>query len=172
MPHYGRGDIGNRLIITAMNPAKIQLNLTCEELEQLTRMIYLAQYVIDSSADVYEHKAAMKTLMEKVFQLGYEHIPVSGLCQKSLDDEPDDLYSHTIKMEEEAEPVLQAFCDDVFYECISNELAWRDFKEKYGYVSSNTLWDNPVLNDYLESLKDFYLTELAENGLLRMRVTV
>src|SRR6266540_2702238 len=123
-----------------MKKDNLQLPLSEEELAELVRMLYLARFVISACDDVYEHMQVMEALMEKVFKLGYECIPSSGLCERSLPDEGDDHYSFTMKTENENAALLDAFSDEVFYDSISSQLANRDFEEKYGNVSAETLY--------------------------------
>jgi hypothetical protein len=154
-----------------MESKNVQLSLSPEELEELTRMVYIAQFVIDTSADVYATFPIMEALCEKINKLGYEFIPGSGLCEKALPDEAAaESYSHTIKMEEECQAVLDAFGDEVFYECISTQLADSDFIEKYGKVETETFYNTKALYDSYFALESFYEEELRENGLSRLRV--
>jgi hypothetical protein len=156
-----------------MKSKTVQLSLSPEELEELTKLVYIAQFVISASEDVYSSLRIMESLREKINKLGYEYMPESGLCEKALPDEDkSESYSHTIKMEEECEAVLQAFGDELFYETISKELTDRDFIEKYGKVETETFYKTKALYDSYFAIESFYEEELRENGLSRLRVIV
>jgi hypothetical protein len=48
-----------------MENSEITLTLTVKQLAELTKMVYLAQYVVDCCEDVYAHLSTFKTVQKK-----------------------------------------------------------------------------------------------------------
>ena len=155
-----------------MKKGKMQLLLSDDELQELARLLYLAQFVVDSSHDVYDRKELMNSLLEKVNNLAFERLEITVGRDVQTSSRNVRFFSFIQNMEEESYSVLQAFGDELYYENISEELADRDFKEKYGHVETEALFFNKSLYESLENLRYFYRTELEENSLSRLRLVV
>ncbi len=150
-----------------MEQPSIALSLSKEELAELTKMAYISQYVFDCCDDIYPCMETFNSLRRKINKLATEAIPESGLAE--INELHAVKFTHTIKMEEEILPVLDAFGDECFNDRVVSTLANRDLKEKYGEGIEN-LFFIKELNNWFEDVLEMYEEEIENNGLNRLRL--
>lgn len=149
---------------------EIKFEATKEELAEIAKISYVAQFVIDSSGKhgtgykypgIDTFNAALRIMNKMLCQ----YIPESGLVE--ADERNTDIFTHTIQMENECEPLLQEFGEFEFLDALCTKLAERDYAEQYKGLS-NQITDIGV--DVFQILFDNNMEELSEYGLSRLRI--
>jgi len=148
---------------------EVKFEASKEELEELAKMAFVAQFVFDSSgkfSDGYKYPfmkqfgAALRTVNKLLVQ----HIPESGLVE--VDERSEQRFTHTIKMEEACEKVLLEFGESCFLEELCKQITDRDYTEKY----KGSLEDvSSFSSDIYHILHEGNMKELEENGVSRLR---
>jgi hypothetical protein len=95
---------------------ELTLNLEKEEFVELAKMIYIAQYVVDSSGPFsrgykYPHFAALKNTQRRMNEALLQVIGNSGFVEEEKNNFGEK-YTHTIKMEQEMFDVLEEFIQE------------------------------------------------------------
>jgi hypothetical protein len=147
------------------------LDATAEELEELAKMAYVAQFVFDSSGTFsdgykYPYTAVFDAALRKLNKAMLTLIPHSGLLE--VDEQNNNVFTHTMEMEVHCKKVLDTFSNDSYLECICTELTRRDYKEKVGEEDDDMIIFGP--GDVFTILYDNNMKELKANGLKRLRI--
>ncbi len=147
------------------------LDAADEELEELAKMAYVAQFVFDSSgkySNSYKYpgievfKVALRKLNKALLPL----IQQSHLLE--VDEQSNKVFTHTMEMEKICKKILDTFSKDCYLERVCTELTRRDYIEKGG----NSYTEEIILglNEVYTILYNNNMAELRQNGLSRFRV--
>ena len=146
---------------------ELKIELDKNEIAELTKMSFIAQFVISSSGvsghgDRYRHMEIFTSALRELDNAILPLIPERGLLEMD-NDRP----MHTPKMEEEMMPVLKAFMQDTFLEQICTTVSRREYTEEYGMVEDITMMtaDSLYAIIYNNNWK-----ELEKNGLKNFRL--
>lgn len=95
---------------------ELTLNLEKEEFVELATMVYIAQYVVDSSGIhshgyKYPHFSVFKNTQRRMNQALLQVIADSGFVEEEQNP-MGEKYTHTIKMEQEMFDVLEEFIQE------------------------------------------------------------
>lgn len=150
---------------------EVKLDLTKDELVEIAKMTFLAQFVMDSSgthSTDYKYpnlekfldvlRELNKTLLPYIKE--YDLLEVDGRMPR--------VFTHTMRMEDEMAPVLEQFSDDSFLERICKAITDREYIEDYDGVNLGLqiIGDNGIYDIlYQNNLK-----ELKQNGLKNVRL--
>ena len=149
---------------------EIKFEASKEELAELAKMVYIAHFVVSSSGKFglgYKYpllnifNAADRVLNKMLLQ----YIPESGLVE--VDEQSDNIFTHTMQMEKECEAILNENKEDGFLERVCNELTNRDFIELYDGTPDSA---SRIVSDVYQVLYDSNEKELKEHRLKRLKV--
>lgn len=150
---------------------QLTLDATADELEELAKMAYVAQFVFDSSGEFsdsykYPYTAVFEAALRKLNKALLPLIPESRLLE--ADEQSNNVFTHTIEMEIHCKKILDTFSEDSYLESICTELTRRDYIEKGG---------NPNTEEIILGLSEVYtilynnnMAELKQYGLSRFKV--
>jgi hypothetical protein len=148
---------------------QVTFEATTAELEQLAKMAYIAQYVFDSSGkfstgfkypDMPVFDSALRILTKTLLQA----MPGTELLE--VDERSDNIFTHTIQMEEECGKILQEFGETVHFQKVCTELTRRDYIEKGGNPEDAVIGHNTIYTILYNS----NMAELKQYGLSRFKI--
>ncbi len=148
---------------------EVKFEASKEELEELAKMAFVAQFVFDSSgkfSDGYKYpfmkqfEAALRTVNKLLVQ----HIPQSGLVE--VDEISASKFTHTIQMEEACEKVLLEFGESCFLEELCKQITDRNYTEEYKGSLENAF---TFSSDVYRILYQNNEKELKESGVNKLR---
>jgi hypothetical protein len=148
---------------------QLTIDATTEELEELAKMAYVAQFVFDSSGRVsknykYPCMAVFDQALRKLNKALLPLIPNAGLLE--VDEKSDMVFTHTIEMEVHCNKIVEQFSRDTYLNSVCSELTRRDYREKTGHPSPGVIFPGDVYS----ILYDNNMEELKQNGLKRLRI--
>jgi hypothetical protein len=148
---------------------QLTIDATTEELEELAKMAYVAQFVFDSSGKFsdsykYPYTALFDAALRKLNKALLPLIPHSKLLE--LDEQSDNVFTHTLEMEVHCKKVLDTFSNDSYLESICSEVTTRDYEEKTSQPAPEIIFPGDVYS----ILYDNNMEELKQNGLKRLRI--
>ncbi len=145
------------------------VDATADELEELAKMAYVAQFVFDSSGEfttgysypkIKEFDAALRTLNKALLQA----LPNTKLLE--IDEGNSNVFTHTIQMENECRPILQEFSNDTYIERVCTEITTRDYIEQGGTLETAS----SLYSDVFKILYKRNKVELKQYGLSRFKL--
>lgn len=149
---------------------EIKFEISKEELAELAKMAYVAQFVFDSSGKFstgYKYPlmgtfdAALRTFNKMLWQ----NIPESGLME--IDEQHESVFTHTIQMENACNEVLNEYGNSEFLERVCKQLTDRDYEEQYNGIADSVA---SVTGDVYRILYNNNMEELQQNNLRRLRI--
>ncbi len=149
---------------------KIKFEISKEELAELAKMAYVAQFFFDSSGKFstgykYPHTVTFNAALRIFNKMLWQYIPESNLAE--LDEENEDVFTHTMQMEDDCYKVLNEYGNSEFLEKVCKQLTDRDYEEQYNGSANSSA---SITSDVYPILYDNNMEELQHNGFKRLRV--
>ena len=148
---------------------QLTIDATTEELEELAKMGYVAQYVYDSSGKVsqnykYPCMAVFEQALRKLNKALLPLIPHSSLLE--IDEKREMIFTHTFEMEVHCTKIVEQFAEDTYIDRVCTELTRRDYIEQGGNSKPVILG----LSEVYTILYNNNMAELKANGLSRFKL--
>lgn len=149
---------------------EIKFEISKEELAELAKMAYVAQFVFDSSGKFstgykYPLMGTFDAALRVFNKMLWQHIPESGLVE--IDEQHESVFTHTMQMEKQCNDVLNEFGSFDFLEKVCKQLTDRDYEEQYNGSANSSA---SITSDVYPILYDNNMEELQHNGFKRLRV--
>ncbi len=142
-----------------------------EELEELAKMAYVAQFVFDSSGEhstgyKYPHMQTVNSALRIINKALLPLIPHSHLLE--VDGHNDNVFTHSIEMEKHCSKLIETYAKDCYLERICGELTTRDYIEKGGNPDTEQIILG--VSEVFTILYNKNMAELKQYGLSRFRL--
>jgi hypothetical protein len=155
---------------------ELKIELTKDEMAELAKMAYIAQYVMDSSGPHaqsshyrYPNLPLFKNTLQLLYRAMLQQMPQTELLEVN---EKNKTILSSIKIENEIRPVFHQFEQDGFLSTICTAITDRDYTEEYGGGDDNSEGPAPVMGDnsVYDILYQNNWKELKRNGLKNFRL--
>jgi len=150
---------------------QITLDMTDAQMLELAKIIYVANFVFDSSdarvskGYAYPHMDTFNKTMRIVNKALMPYLRESRYLE--VDEKSDITFTHTIKMEPECEKILNQFGEDDYHNRVCSAITRRDYAEQYGGDDEGGMYFE---NSPFDILYKHNMEELKEYGLDRFRI--
>lgn len=149
---------------------EIKFEISKEELAELAKMAYVAQFVFDSSGKFstgykYPLMDTFDAALRIFNKMLWQNIAESGLIE--IDEQHESVFTHTMQMEQDCNEVLNEYGNFEFLERLCKQLTDRDYEEQYN-GTPNSL--ESVTSDVYRILYNNNMEELEQNNLKRLRI--
>lgn len=139
----------------------MKINLTKEEYQTLLEMIYLSDWVLHAfTSDSKDENKNHKILQKKLLAL-HKEIQAEDLLAQFQSNEFDE-YMHA--------NYLEKYNENVFWEMLIDQLAFRDLTKKIGMDAFNKL-DPLEKIEKIEVFREKYAKEFEKNQLDNVKIT-
>ncbi len=143
---------------------QLTIDATPEELEELAKMAYVAQFIFDSSGKFstgfkYSNMPIFKQALRKINKALLQAMPDIEILE--LDEKNENVFTHSIKMEPACREILLQFSEDTYLNRVCTELTRRDYRKKTGQPTPEIIFPGGVYS----ILYDNNMAELKANGL-------
>jgi len=150
---------------------EVKFEASKAELIELSKMAYIAQYVVDSSGRFstgyhYLYLKEFESALRLFNKMLLQHIGDVGLLE--VDEQSQDIFTHTMLMEDECQKVMAEFQKACFIEELCDGLTDRDHDEQYGVKMREGGFR--IYDEAYQILHDKNMRELKTHGLKRLRI--
>lgn len=141
---------------------KIEFSKT--QYKTLLLLTYLGDWVINAHKfDIPDDD--VKELLQKI----YRHHEECGEMDLVDKDENDGTYWTTRDLDDLAQPYIEEYDDESFWDELGYRLAERDFFDEYGEDGANKMTKEERIAN-IEDRKDYYYDEFERNGLENLNI--
>jgi len=145
---------------------EITLSFSPDELRELAKQLHLARYFLITCD--YDNESMVDDIMTRVCATGFaEAFETDGFRHGGLTET---IFTVSTEVDEECEPIVGLYEDDVLHERLPYALADRDFVEQYGKLEPEAILKDPALLTALQNLQTKYVKEFETYGITHLRI--
>jgi hypothetical protein len=142
------------------------ITFSADELKELAKQLYLASYFTDRFP--YDNQKMADEIFTRVCAIGFLEAPELEAFKEGGFTETE--FTVSLDMDDECDPIIEQFEAYAVENYLPNELADRDFEEKYGKLDPFVVVRNPELLKAVKEMQEKYKKEFERYGVRHLRL--
>ena len=145
---------------------EITISFTEGELVELAKQLYLSSYILIGFP--YDNMEMVENISNKVCAVGFHEMPeLEAFRHGGLGE---NLFELSLELSQQCDPIFDQFEANVMGNQLPDDLAARDFQEKYGEMKPLQLNQNLELLEELRAIQEIYRLEFERYGIRHLRL--